>query len=1379
MMRKIVVIVMVSMCCLLSKAQQPQYQFSHIDISHGLSNNQVTSFFKDQKGFMWIGTMSGLNRFDGYQFKVFRHNVRDSTSLPDDFITSVVEGPKGKLWIGTRRGMTVYDPITEKFERNLAVELSNLGFPATPIRTVSILKDASGNFFFLQNGSAIYKYVASAHKLLLLFRIAKPGNAIANITVDRKGNCWMIFQDGYTQRINTASGKPGYATDISTRFFGKIPAAYSLFVDNENELWIYTGNTKSGVLRFNPSTNNSHFLRNDQGVAQLNTDLVVGIQQDAKGNIWICTDHGGVNLYNKQTNRIRYLLNNADDDKSLSQNSITTAYKDTDGTIWLGTYKKGLNYYHENIIKFPVYRHQPSNPASLPFEDVNRFAEDAQGNLWIGTNGGGLLYFDRAKNNFKQYLHQPGNTNTISNNVIVSLLIDHEQNLWIGSYFGGLDCYKNGQFTHYRHDDKDPNSLADDRVWEIFEDSKKQLWVGLLGGGLDKFDRQSKRFTHHSSLVPNSIHSNYVAAIIEDRSGLLWIGTDSGVDVLDPNKKTVTHYENQPEKNSLSNNNIITIVEDSRGLIWIGTRDGLNVFNTKVKQFTSFRTGEGLPGNTILNILEDDQNTLWISTTNGISNVKVVANPNEPTIKIVCVNYDELDGLQATEFNENAALKTSKGEMIFGGARGFNVFHPREILVDKSPQRLVLTGLQIFNRSVNTGEVVNNRVLLPVSISNTSSIQLKYNENILAIEFAALNFSAPQKIKYAYLLEGFSNEWIYTDGNMRKAVYTNLDPGNYIFHLKSTLEDGSWNDEELLFNIKILPPFWKTSLAYFIYLLLLAAALWFARRIILERASMRFEAIHQRKEAERIQAVDVMKTKFFTNVSHEFRTPLSLILSPLDTIVKQTTDPEQKKQLHLVQRNAKRLLSLINQLLDFRKMEVQAFSVQFSKGDIIKFAKDVTGSFSDISEKKDIKLNFQANTHSFYKVFDKDKMEKIFFNLLSNAFKYTPSGGTVCVEVLVNAERDRQEVASSNVLIKISDTGIGIPAESHGKIFEPYFQQMLPGSRHNYGTGIGLAITNEFVRLHNGTIKVESEPGKGTCFTISLPIKNEEATPVASEFTPTMLAPEEITSLRADIDTEDNARPHQSGKHTILLVEDNEDFRFYLKDNLKYDYNVIVAMDGKNGWEKVKGNHPDIVVSDVMMPEMNGIDLAKLIKTDASTSHIPVILLTAMTTKEKEMEGFQAGANDYITKPFTFEILEARIRNLLQIRLQLQKKFQKQLEVNPSEITVTSADEEFMKKALAAVEKNMGDPAFSVEDLSRELFMSRVTLYKKLLSITGKTPIEFIRIMRLKRAAQLLKGGSMNVSGVAYEVGFNNPKVFTRYFKEEFHMTPSQYISHL
>ena len=1322
--------------------------------------------------------MSGLDRYDGYEFKIFRHDLHDTNTLSDNFIQGIMEGPGGKLWIQTRNGFNIYDPITEKFDRNIADQLKKFGIP--PGSVSSVRKNVDGDFLFLIDRQVIYKYVVATGRSFILYKANSSSHPLSAFSEDHRKKYWLIYANGLIETIDS-TGKQVLQSDLPSKIYGKDSANYSLFIDNENELWVYTssGNPK-GVLLYRPETGSYMHLEKDNGYPRLNTNLIVSIQQDDKGNIWICTDHGGVNIFNKKDNSIQYLVNNVDDEKSLSQNSITAAYKDNTGIIWLGTYKRGISYYHENIIKFPVYRHQPSNPNSLSFDDVNRFAEDAKGNLWIGTNGGGLLYFDRANNKFTQYLHEPSNSNSISNNVIVSLWIDHKQRLWIGSYFGGLDCFENGRFRHYRHNPSNPNSLSDDRVWEIFEDSKMNLWVGTLDGGLDRFDSEHNIFYHHNTGLPNSIHSNYIAAIIEDKQGKIWIGTNNGIDVLDNVTGNITHYANYTNApGGLSNNDIISLLEDSRGLIWIGTRDGLNVFNRKEKKFQSFRMERGLPSNTILNILEDNKSELWISTSNGISKIKVaVGHENiDTSISISCTNYDELDGLQGTEFNENAALSTSRGEIIFGGANGFNLFYPGNIVTNKSLPNLVLTDLQIFNESVGVGEEIGGRVVLAQSISNTSSITLKYNENILALEFAALNFSNPEKIKYAYSLQGFNNNWVITDGKMRKAIYTNLDPGTYIFRLRALNEDGKWSGKEINFKVKILPPFWRTSLAFIVYALLIIAALWVGRRIILERARMRFEVEHQRKEAERIQELDAMKTKFFTNVSHEFRTPLSLILSPLDKVIKKSSDAEQKKQLHLIERNAKRLLNLVNQLLDFRKMEVQKFTLQLSKGDIVKFTKDITCSFSDISEKKDIELSFKSNNESVITFFDKDKLEKILFNLLSNAFKYTHANGKISVEMIYNDEKSNGTIQPS-LCIKISDDGIGIPADMHKKIFERYFQHNLPGNTYNYGTGIGLAITNEFVKLHEGTISVESEPEKGTCFTVLLPLKTGEDNQAATERGEASLISEKATSLQADLNEGGEALlNHHSKRNTILLVEDSEDFRFYLKDNLKHRYNVIEATNGKEGLEKVKNFHPDLVVSDIMMPVMNGIELSKKIKSNPHTSHIPVILLTALTNVEKELEGFNAGISDYITKPFTFEILASRIRNHLNLREQLRKKFQKLVDIHPGEITITPVDEEFMKRALETVKKNLQNADFSVEDLSRELFISRVALYKKLLSLTGKSPIEFIRVMRLKRAAQLLEKSQMNIAEIAYEAGFNNPKIFTRYFKEEFHMTPSQYQS--
>jgi signal transduction histidine kinase/ligand-binding sensor domain-containing protein/DNA-binding response OmpR family regulator len=1346
-----------------------QYPFSRLDISNGLSNNQVNCFYKDQNGFLWVGTMSGLNRYDGYGFTVFRHSSRDTNTLSDDQVFSIMEGPNDKLWIqNNSTDYNIFNPVTEKFQRSSAAELKALGIPAAT--TVNILKTKEGDFLFLLNQQTIYKYLSSQKKAALLYR-SKPGAlAITNIREDNNRKIWLVYSNGMMEQVDAATGMVLQHTTIAVGAFSSTVQQYGLFIDNENELWlnVVALNAGKSVLRYNPATGMHQYFGKDIGQPRLNSSLVAGVQQDNNGNIWISTDHGGINIYTKKSNSIRYLTNDPNDTKSLSQNSITAVYKDNTGIIWLGTYKKGINYYHENIIKFPLYRHSPADKQSLSYDDVNRFVEDARGNIWIGTNGGGLIYFDRAANTFRQYLHQPGNTNSIGANVIVSLWADHQNKLWIGSYYGGLDCYYNGTFTHYRHSDTDTTSLTDDRVWEIFEDSKHNLWVGTLNGGLNKLNRATGTFEHfRAGTVAGALHSDYISVLFEDKNNRLWIGTYNGVDVMDIATGKVTAYYST-DSSGLSNNNVVSMLPDSRGLVWIGTRDRLNVLQPATGKIASFGTADGLPGNTILNILEDDNHALWISTNKGLCKIQVQQEADSWPVAITTEVFDELDGLQGTEFNENAALKTTAGELLFGGANGFNLFHPDKIKSGNAPSQIVLTGFEIFNKKVQPGDTIGNRVMLQQALYRTEKIQLRYNENILAIEFACTNFFNPEKIKYAYRLDGFNTDWVYADSRLRRAVYTNLDPGTYTFRVRSTGENGQWLDNEKTLVIQIAPPFWKTPLAYLLYILFVAGVLIFARKIIIDRAHMRFEVNQQRREAERIQELDALKTKFFTNVSHEFRTPLSLILSPLDTIIKNEKDTGQKKQLVLVQRNAKRLLNLVNQLLDFRKMEVQEFTLQLSKGDMVKFTKDIVASFSDISEKKEIDLSCNSNTESLEMFFDKDKLEKILFNLLSNAFKYTPARGKVVVEV-------KHEPGQANMVLTVKDSGIGIPPQSRDKIFERYFQHHLPGNMHNYGTGIGLAITKEFVKLHNGSITVDSEPNKGTCFTVSLPVLSGLPDEAVKE---TLLIPEANTALGEGEMVNGLLPPGiklKPGRKTILVVEDNEDLRFYLHDNLQHKYNVVACADGSEGWRMVQELQPDLVISDIMMPVMTGIELSRKIKSNTSTSHIPVILLTAMSSVERELEGFEAGSNDYIAKPFTFEILASRINSLLTLQEQMRREYRKLMEINPSEIEVTSVDEAFMKNAIEIVEKNMDNPAFSVEDMSRELFMSRVSLYKKLVSLTGKSPVEFIRLLRLKRAAQLLSKSQHTVAEVAYEVGFNNPKVFSKYFKEEYGVTPSAY----
>ncbi|OQP60553.1 hypothetical protein A3860_33265 [Niastella vici] len=1320
---------------------------------------------KDKDGFLWFGTQWGLDRYDGYSFKIYSKIPGDSTSLYDNFVLSLAELPDGKMWVFNRGGGCIYDPKTEKFDADLNKYLQTLGLPAGDVKT--IVKGNNGRYWFLYDVLDLYQYSATERKAEPFRRPGfKPneGEKITSVKETADGKLWLVYQNGLLQQYDIASKKVIFSTDAFQKLH-KENDVHSLFVDNEGDLWLYS--FRYGVVYYDPHDNSIKQFNENSLPTRLSSNLVSQIVQDNNGLIWVSTDHGGVTLIDKKNNfSTSYLLNNPKDPNSISQNSINASYKDDDGIIWLGTYKQGVNYFNSNIVTFPRYHHQEANAKSIQYDDVNRFVEDKWGNLWIGTNGGGLIYFDRRNNTFKQYQHDPGNKNSLSNNVIVSLCIDHAGVLWIGTYFGGLNSFDGKTFTRYRHNDNDSSSLSNDNVWELYEDRDQQLWIGTLGSGLDKLDRKTNRFEHFTfnDAGRSPFPLTYISALLQDRKGNLWIGTASGIVVLEKNKTAPVFYYHTNDKKSLSNNNIFCFLEDSKGRMWVATREGIDLFNEQTKNFQVFTTSDGLPHNIILDILEDDHGTFWLSTPNGLYNAIPRQKESGPAFSIIA--YDEMNNLQNREFNESAALKTKAGELIFGGPSGFNIINPGDIRKPVYHRKIVFTGLQILNNDVAPGELMNGRVLLQQSVTQSQTIDLKYKENVFSIEFASLGFAYGPREKYAYMMEGFNSDWLYTDGDHRRVTYTNLDPGHYNFKVKVLNGDGTWSDVKNL-QINIHPPFWRTPLAYIIYTLVTAVLLLLARRFFLERIHMRYEVKQQRREAERAHALEQLKTKFFTNVSHEFRTPLSLIIAPLDRIIKNTADEEQKKQLNLVQRNAKRLLNLVNQLLDFRKMEVQEVKLHPAIGDIVRFSEDVSHSFMDIAEKKGIQFAFSSNVSSLEIYFDKDKIEKILFNLLSNAFKYTQDNGQVSINLEYNAPVNNE--VDGTLAIAVKDTGIGIPADMQEKIFERFFQTDVPQSMANQGTGIGLAITKEFVKLHNGVITVKSEPEKGTCFTVLLPAKKiyEPVVRTAATSIPVQDMEEVLAEESKKTDK----------KKTIVVVEDNEDLRFYLKDNLKAQYHVEEATNGKEGWEKIKQLNPDLVVSDIMMPLMDGVELARKIKTETLTAHIPVILLTAMGSEEKQLEGFKVGVNDYITKPFTFEILASRIRNLLAQQKLLQKRFQKQIEVNPSEVTVTSVDEKFLQQALEIVEKQLDNPDFSVEDLSRDMCMNRVTLYRKVQSLTGKSPLEFIRSIRLKRAVQLLEKSGKSVSEIAYEVGFNSPKVFTKFFKEEFNVTPSQYVA--
>ncbi|WP_448697484.1 two-component regulator propeller domain-containing protein [Mucilaginibacter sp. AW1-3] len=1350
------------------KAQHDQFQFSRLDINNGLSHNWVTCIMKDSKGFMWFGTLSGLNKYDGYKFKVFKHSVSDTTSLNDDFIVSVSEGPDNKMWVKTPEGFNIYDPVKEIFIRNTGNYLKSFNIPDANITAVK--KDRNGNFWFIHAVYGVYKYDSKTKTTTHIAHI--PGNpnsvssnSVCDVSLDSKGNIWLIYYRGALECLNPETNTVIYHSDaISNNYtFSNLP--FKLFIDNKDDFWAYVPTYSSGVFYLSADKKVFRHIGKGEGPDKLRANIISGIIQDDKGRIWIATDHGGISILDKNSFQFNVLMNKEDDNKSLSQNSIISMYKDNTGIVWIGTYKKGISYYHENIIKFPLYTHYLSDPQSLPFNDINKFIEDKYGNLWLGTNGGGLIYFDRKTGAFKSYLHDKNNPNSLSNNVIITMCLDHDQKLWIGTYFGGLDCFDGKNFIHYKHNDAVPGSISEDRVWSILEDSSHNLWVGTLAGGLNLFNPQTQTFTHYRNDQPNSIHSNYISGLCEDRQKNLWVVTYYGIDVLLKKTNTFINYiHSDSNPNTLINNNSNSVFQDSRGLMWISTRVGISIFNPATQKFTNIIKEDGLPDNTLLDFQEDDAHNMWVSTLNGLSNI-IVSGPND-ALKFKFVNYNETDGLQGREFTINASCKTRNGELVFGGGNGFNIFKPSAIHVNTTTPDLAFTDFQVFNKSLRVGDKINGHVILTQSITSSKEVTLKYDENVFSIEFASLNYFNPDKVKLQYKMEGFNNRWIETDKTVQSATYTNLDAGDYYFKVRAVGDNAPAH--ELTLTVHILPPFWKTPFAYLLYAMAVVGILLLIRKRGIQKIRTQFELEKEREEAKRMHELDLMKIKFFTNVSHEFRTPLSLIMAPIDKVLKQIRETEIKTQLEFANRNARRLLNLVNQLLDFRKMEFQELKLHVKQGEIISFIKDIADSFIDIGEKKNISFVFDSEIEVLNCEFDQDKIERILFNLLSNAFKFTPNGGHV--SLLVDAVESANPL-ECNLQIKVIDTGIGVPDEKKEKIFEPFFQNDIPGSMVNQGSGIGLSITKEFVRLYNGTITVDSEMNEGSCFTVTLPLK---VVPFAIQPRAALAPNRAIPVPPENKHVEENNGV--SKKPTILIVEDNYDFRFYIKDNLKHAFNIIEAVDGREGWQKTLALHPNLVVSDISMPEMDGIELCMKIKHDARTTHIPVILLTALIGEDQQLKGLETGATDYLTKPFNFEILLSKIKNILAQQENMRKTYQKQVEVKPTEELIDSPEEAFLQKLLRLIEENINNPNFSVEELSSEMFVSRYTLYKKILALTGKTPNEFIRHIRLKRAAQLLEHGYLTISQICHKVGFKSQKYFVKAFKAEYNVSPSNYI---
>lgn len=1340
-------------------AQNP-FNFGHLDYRNGLSHNNVQCFAEDNNGFLWIGTRSGLNRYDGYSFKIFRHDPDDSTTIPSNVVQSLVKDQLGRFWIQVPSYLCVFNPENETFTNSFNIVASQRTFQNFVLDMAVPFAD-SLLFLRVQNEGFIRHNVIT-NKSTFLSRdkssdyVVLPNN-ISHISVGAS-NVFVTYDNGVIDQIDP------YSLVLKQRITGiydqlKLSGkVFETFVDRDQQLWVYCNDEAAGLFKVETNGRLTHL--STESKPALNSNIVSCMVQAPGDLLWIGTDHGGINLLNIKENTIHYITNDPYNENSLCQNVITELFVGNDSVIWIGTFKQGANFFHEDIYRFWHYVNFPNNDKTLPYNDVNCFAEEQNGNIWIGTNGHGLICFDRHNNTFRTIRAQPGKAGALQSDVIVSLFADRSNNLWIGTYHGGLSRYDGRTFTTYLHDPANNHSIRDNKVWDVFEDSKGNLWVGMLGGGLDRFDRDKNIFHHYSSGGINAINSNFVMDITEDQQGNIWFGTDQGVFVLDGQSGRFISFQNDPSnENSLSENFVYKVFCDSKGRIWAGTRYGMNLYDRQLNNFTPLKTESRMGDNSIMSVLESDEGHFWLGTSAGLVMMVMNFDKDGHYKDHYSVIFNESDGLQGREFNEGSALKTRKGELIFGGPNGFNLFVPEKNHNYSRTSTPQITSLEIFGNEVPVNKIVNNRSILRTASLNGTTVELNSRENMFSLSFGQVDFLKPKKIHYRYKLEGFNDQWIYATWQNRKATFTNLSPGSYSFVVQSSDFISDWNLSESRVNIVILPPWYRTWYAYLVYIALLAILIYVMQSYISMKIRNRYLKEQSEEEAMRQHELNSLKTRFFTNVSHEFRTPLTLILTPLDNLLKTDLDANTRKHLVLIRQNAARLLNLVNQLLDFRKAEENKLKLDLTYGNIINHLRKIAESFNVLTETRKIDLQFVSYEAELFMQFDKDKIEKIVNNLLSNAFKFNHEGGSIHMITQLLRTENREVLT-----IKVKDMGIGIGKEHRDRLFERFYQVNQSRDLVTTGSGIGLALTKEFVELHNGIITVESEPGHGSCFTVSIPVNRERLT-------------QHLDTQQADEKNPEKAAELLPGKEkrTILLVEDNLEFRGYLQESLQNKYNILEADHGKQALDLLEDHDPDLIVSDIMMPVMDGMELCRLVKTNQEYSHIPIILLTAKSTHEDKVAGFKVGADEYITKPFDLDILESRVEYLIHLRQKFIKEYQKSLRIESNPDIITNLDEKLLNRILELINKHLSDAEFSVNQLSKELGVSRVHLYKKTMSLTGKTPIELIRLVRLRKAADLLAAGQLTISEISYDVGFGDPRYFSKQFKNEFGVLPSRY----
>ncbi len=1330
----------------VSYAQSGPLHFEHLSPSR-LPHTMVWSIYQDQEGFMWFGTYNGLVKYDGATTTIWKTDPTDpDRGLRSQRIHDMLDDGQGSLWFPTEGGgLHQLEKRTGQVNVYLIDSLHADGWDVAK----SVFEGEQGKLW-LSTDKGLACFDSATHRYNL--HPFPEASSIDFLQQDAQGSLWGVNPEGLWQ-FDTKKEQYTLLPLLSPA--GSKLSANALYLDPRGVAWI--GTDGEGIFRVDITQENAEARSYLPNLVQkkINRNGLYA----ADGYLWLASEQGLQRLSLKTPQVLTYRVDPSMPG-SLSTNNVISLYKDRMGHLWIGMLP-GVN--KASLRPNTFYMHQII-PTPEPFRRdenmISSILEDHTGMVWVVSQFQDLYKFDPHTAALTQVVVNPEHTNL--GNLSWKLFEDSTGRLWIG---GGNKLYlynrAKGTFSAY---------ACEMAISSLDMDKRGKLWVGGWSEGMASFDPTTETFIYYRSNEKDAtgLLPGIVRDLVVGRKGEIWISSTNGLSRMDPKTAQFTHYHPPYRTADEYVHDLTCVHEDKQGMIWAGSRNGgLNHFDPNTATFTQFTTHDGLPGNRVNSILEDAKGNLWLGTDNGLSRFS----PASRTFR----NFGTSDGLPTIPyFSENSAY-SRKDKLMYGTYNGFAIFHPDSIIDQKaSPPVVYITGFKVLEES------------LPVP---DSVIELPYDENFLSFEFVAPNYDAPEKNQYAYQLKGIDKDWVYS-GDRRFASYSDLGPGKYEFRIKAANHDGVWNEQGASFNIIIHPPWWQTGWAYGLYTLLGLGLLFGLRQYTINRERLKHELKLQRMEAEKMHEIDQMKSHFFANISHEFRTPLTLILGPLEKFLSRSSAESEDKPVYLMmQRNAQRLLDLINQLLDLSKLEAGSMRLVAKPAAIVPFLKGIILSFTSLAEKQQIQYHFQYPTYNPVVYFDADKLEKIITNLLSNAFKFTPLGGTITVSgsFLPAVPNSKSATGSAMVLLelKIEDSGPGIAKEQLTRIFDRFYQTDTSQTRAWEGSGIGLSLVRELVELHQGDILVESDSGRGASFTVRLPLPLADFEEIAITGSATKderpITPVDNTVEQDSLRDEAEHVDSQAALPLVLVVEDNADVRAFIRNTLR-EYKVIEASHGVAGYRKALETIPDLILSDVMMPSMempsmDGVQLCQKLKAEEKTAHIPVILLTAKASGADKIEGLETGADDYILKPFQADELLVRIKNLIEGRKKLREYYSRQIRLEPKAVAITSVDGQFLQKVLLVIEEHMDDTAFGVEELGREVGMSRMQLFRKLKALTDHSPGDFIRLMRLKRAAELLTQGAGNIAEVAFRVGFQEPSYFTKCFHKHFGKTPSEFLA--